>query len=478
MSEKVGKMDKIKERLSWGKINCSIILECYIGMVLFLYPLIVRRGPVLGLFDLKNFIYYGFTICLFLGWFCLSGWPDKPGKVLKDSLDIGLIVCVVLLVLIAVLKIFRGDMTYEKEAFYWCLLASFFMLKHWGRVRRKYLALVLAASIPLCTGGIYYLLTGKESFLKESFMFRQPEEAASFFLLTVGIAVVLYYNEESKGKSLLYLLTAMAGYLVLALQKYMVSISIVYLVLLVIPMIFPVSVWRVAKNLFLCFSFVFLVGLVLIFQYVKGLYPEKQCGWILIVGVAVWALLFIAAGYICQRRGERLQNKLSERISARRIRMRYGQAAVVFFSVLVFCVLGWNRLETAPGAGTKILRVFAAYIVNTVEEIPSTYQVFLEDYGLIGCVAGFCIAAVVLKHAVASWKSAEEDKKVFLIVTFIFGVQTFFYSLQPVSTPIYVVFLALALSKEKKTGSQADLSILPSDERKAGISLCVGESEK
>ena len=84
----------------------------------------------------------------------------------------------------------------------------------------------------------------------------------------------------------------------------------------------------------------------------------------------------------------------------------------------------------------------------------------------------------MLKHAVASWKSAEEDKKVFLIVTFIFGVQTFFYSLQPVSTPIYVVFLALALSKEKKTVIQADLSILPSDERKAGISLCVGESEK
>ena len=431
-----------------------LVPEYYIAIVLFLYPLFFSEDRILLVFNQKTFIFCVLTICAALCCIGLYGRKTFPVKICLSWADILLAVAVIVLVIWAFVKIFHSDMSYEQEAFLWCLIASFFLLKVFGRREGSYLNLFLFSAIFICIDSIVYILSGTDFFLGVSAMFEPPQDASSYFLLASCTASVLYCNEKRKRWGKFYLLASLIGYIALLLHKDIVSACLLGLFLLCIPIAFSPAISLVRQNLFLCFAFLFIMSSTPLLQYIiDGISQNEQYD----LSYSVYIDLFLASAgvCICQYWEKVPKDRDPDRVLMKRFQKWYRRAAAFVLFILTAVVLTGNRMEGITDRfGIKTLKVFAASMQSSISSAESFYQQLLENYGVVGCFLWGFLSVLFLEKIIKAWRNADIVRKQYLSLSVLFLVQTLFYRLQPVNTPAFVVLLALALS-EKKT----DISI-------------------
>lgn len=126
--------------------------------------------------------------------------------------------------------------------------------------------------------------------------------------------------------------------------------------------------------------------------------------------------------------------------------------------IFMVCLLIGNRISELPERfGIKTLKTFNMSLLQSIQTNKSLFQILLEDYGVIGGFLWSCLVIMFMKRIINQWKKVDLLVKVYLMVTVLFLVQTFFYKLQPISSPLYIIVLALGLwGEQKKDKVQGD----------------------
>ena len=404
------------------------------------------ENKFLLIFSQKSFLYCFLTVssAFFYVWMCVQ----KKQKIHLCRFDIMLITSFFLLMICINVKILQDDVTYGQEVFLWCLIISYFMLKVCGRREGKYLNLILISSIPLCLESVKYILSGTDFILDISVLSGHTEDVMSFFLLVSCTASVLYCNEKNNKWKKFYLSMALLNYFVLLLQNDIVAICLMLLFLLSIPVVFPATVSLVRRNLFLCFMFLLILSNSLLLQYVKGISLRAN----LDLRYSIYIELLLACtGVLVFQYWEKVPKDIdSNYILMKKFPKWYRRTASVVCSILLICILIGNRMDGFPEQfGLKTWRVFASLWQNSVNISESVYQQLLGNYGVIGFFLFLFLSVLMLERITKQWQRANILRKIYFSLSVLFFVQTFFYQIQPISTPAFLVLLALSLSEKE-----------------------------
>lgn len=435
-----------KKFLSISKESGSeLILKYYIIVVLLLYPIFMSRDKFFLIFSQKKFLYCVLTLGSALLCIWLRRQEKQKEKIHLYRFDILLIISSFLLIIRAIIKIFQNDMTFEQEAFLWCLIVSYFLLKVIGRREEGYLNMLLLATIPVGLESISYMVSGKGVFLDISSLYENKEGVVSFFLLASYTASLLYCNEKRDKWRKAYLIMAAFNYFVLFLQSDMTSIWLAGFFLLGIPIAFSSTVSLVRRNFILCFAFLFLLSNMSLLQYVlKKPFDLKY-------SVCIDLFIIFVGILICKYWDKIPKDVNPDRILLKKVHRWYRQTASVFIFLFAVYILLGSRMEGLPERfGIKIWKAFGVFLRNSIHASQSVYQKFLEDYGVIGFFLWVFLTSLIIEKILKKWAQADTLRKIYFSLSVLFLAQSFFYQIQPISTPAFVILLVLALSEKRK----------------------------
>ena len=253
------------------------------------------------------------------------------------------------------------------------------------------------------------------------------------------------------------MIVSLLGYIALLLHKDTISVCLLGLFLLCIPIVFSPTVSLIRRNLLLCFAFLFIMSSIPLLQYASNISLKEQYD----LRYSVYIDLFLASAgvFICQYWEKVPNDRDPDQILMRKFQKWYRRAAAFVLFILTAVVLTGNRMEGITDRfGIKTLKVFAASLQSSIGSAESFYQQLWENYGVVGSFLWSFLCVLFLEKIIKAWRSADVVRKQYLSLSILFLVQTLFYRLQPVSTPAYVVFLALALSEKKENISIEETS--------------------
>lgn len=428
--------------------HSKTILEYYILILLVFYPLFLFDDKILSIFNGRILLYYLLTLlsAVFFLYFYKKSPEDSPVKL--SILDIAFIFSGLCLMIRAVVRIFQNDMGYEKDAFLWCLIGCYFLLYTVSGKYKHYLTLLLLPAVFLFTALLVYYLKGKELIIGIEALVRQTEGTSSWLILTAAVSSLLYCLENGRYRQIFYLLMSGLEFLLLFLNHDTTAICITGIILLIIPLAFIPTAPLVKKNLLLCFLFLVIAGNYPLLLYTKESGANGQYN--LRYGIYIDLLLSIIGVFICKYWDKVPKNRDPEGIIMKKMQRWYGQAAAAVGIMLTAVVIMGSRTADLPDKfGISVLKSFSSSFLKSMHENMSFFQFLLEEYGLIGCMIWICLIILIIRQLLKQWKNAESILKVLIILSFLFIAQTFFYNLQTISTPIYVIILTFALRAGK-----------------------------
>ncbi len=458
----------INKRISWHEIKkklfsyrdktkVELIMEYYITIILLLYPLFLPRVQQWSSHNPKVFIYFSLTLISLIYCIFETGKSNGEPKFFFHKNEFIILFLIILLTILALINIFRKDIRYEVIIFDGCLLISYCLIKNFGKININSLNLLLISAVPLLLESTQYILTGTDFFLGVSNIFEHPEDIITYFLLVPCVASLLYCNEKRRKWRFFYFTLASWGSLLLVSQKNIPSIIMLGMFFVFIPIWELPTVTLVKRNIFLLTSFLFGISCITLLQYFT--FTDLMPHYDLKNGSILALLTIIVLAFICQYWEKVPKDRDPDRVLMKRFQKWYRRAVAFVLFILTAVVLTGNRMEGITDRfGIKTLKVFAASLQSSISSAESFYQQLLENYGIVGCFLWSFLSVLFLEKIIKVWRNADVVRKQYLSLSVLFLVQTLFYRLQPVSTPAFVVLLALALSEKKENISIEETS--------------------
>lgn len=440
------KMKQINERLNLIMMKNRknpVILEYYVHLMLVFFPLYLSQNVILFNFTNKTFLY---CVLTFLSAF-LYILTEKRASVRRtfrrEEIVLGL--AMILLAIYAAVKFFCNQMTYEKEVFLLYLITAYFLMKGIKQISRHYLNLILYSAVPLLIGALVFLLTGKDSVLGITDFLEQSEAIGSYLFMVICIGTLLCCVEKKRKMAFFYGILSICGYFVLLLLGDAMGVCLTVIWLIIMPVLFPPTVILIKKNLILCFAFAIILSNMPLLQLGENIQMNVQYN--LQYSVYINLIISVAGIFICRYWDKIPKEREPEQILMIKFQLWYKQVAVFLLSVLLLCTLMGNRMMEVSGhIGVEILKSFSSALEKAIMQNESFYQQLLEDYGLVGCFSGIVLCVLFGSQIKRKWKKAGGTRRIFLAIGVAFWAQTFFYQLQPFSTPAFVIILSMALA--------------------------------
>ena len=117
---------------------------------------------------------------------------------------------------------------------------------------------------------------------------------------------------------------------------------------------------------------------------------------------------------------------------------------IITIFAISFCGIALTYFEINIGSSV-LLNAFLQKLQNSINSNTSFIQTLHVNYGMIGVLFWLTVLIFLVKNIIKEWGNAEIIQRVMLMLSVLFIIQTFFYQLQPFSTPTYIIILALAV---------------------------------
>ena len=421
------------------------VVDCYLRIMLFLYPLFVSGEYLFYVFTSKAFLYLLLTLLsVLLYLFSLSRKFVRYRSRFRQE-DLLLLFIALLLVGKIIVRIVQRDPYYENDIFLVCLIGTYFLT---GSLLVQgcgyYLKLILFASLFWDIELLGYYLLGVEGFLGGKAMLQQPEAFASWLLLTICISTVLYCIERQKQWEWFFLGISATEFFVIFFYNDMTVICLTGMILLVIPLVFEPTVTLIRKNLILCFCFLFILSNIpLISAMVDGGFDRwndlRYC-------IYLDILLSIAGIFVSTYWKKVPKDRDPELVLMKKFRYWYMWILTAAVIILFFCLLSGDRMNGLPERLGKVtLEAFSILLLRSIDSNTSFFQMLLENYGIIGYGLWSILLLSFMRMIYIKWRKANMIIKVYLFISSLFLLQSFFYKFQPISTPLYIIIMTLAL---------------------------------
>ena len=434
-----------------------IVLDYYIRIMLFLFPLFLASKQILGNLTEKTLLYVLMTCVTAVIFILLVSRGRVLCRVQIVKSELILLMAAILLVLWTAGTVLRGSMEFESAVFLCCLIGTYFLLRFAPGRSAYYLRLLMAAGLVLDAEILAYYFSFTEN-TDIRLLLAQPEGTASWLLLAACVASGMYCVEEGERASIFCLAAAAISYLVLFFYQDPVAICITAFFLLMLPLILPATAYLVKRVLLLSFVFLILLSNVPLVQYV-GIYRGEMR---MTLEYSVYLDLFLGiAGIWVLRYWERVP---SERDPKKVVMRRFRRCFVYALSVLGMLTAGCLFYGDGGSSFSPVLSGVGAGIRQSLEANQNMIEGVLNDYGIPGGIVWGLVFAMLGMLIAKGWKKAACGlDKVYLMLSALFLFQSFFYGFQPISSPIFVILLVLALPGEDEgkggTSEAADKAI-------------------
>lgn len=422
----------------------SIIVDYYIRIILFLFPLFLEQDRVFIIFTIKTLLYFMLTLTSIVFYIIFLLQKRIVNRKCFRRMDFFLIITVFLLLMCVIVNRQRNVSVFVDSIYLLLFILTYFLLRVVKNGYAYYLRLPIYSAVFIYIGLLMHYFTGIKTFIGSEMTLLQPEAVTTYLLLICCIDTCLYCTERKRAWKNFYIIMACVGYLLLFLQGDMISICLMGLILLLIPLVYLPTAELLRKNLILCFLFFFIYSNIPLLQYANLITSEKQIN----IQYSLYINLFLSiiGILICRYWGKVPQNIHQDTIIMKKFHKWYKYALIAVGIFLSSCLLIGSRISDLPDKlGMKMLKEFVVSLMNSINNNKSFFQLLLEDYGVIACAVWIYLAVLIIKYLAKRWNNKDTEVKTLLIISILFLEENFFYYLQPISTPMYIIYLVLAL---------------------------------
>lgn len=143
-------------------------------------------------------------------------------------------------------------------------------------------------------------------------------------------------------------------------------------------------------------------------------------------GIIILLFLSIAGLFICNYWTKIPKDINPEIIIMKKFRRWYGQVLMVTGIVLTVCILTSSPISDLPEKfGIRILKIFSASLILSIQANKSFFQFLLEEYGLMGGIFWIHLTIIIINRLRKQWKKEDSTVKILIVISVIFLVQTF-----------------------------------------------------
>lgn len=403
----------------------KFFIDFYLQIMLLIYPLYWGS-------EKKN-IYIILTFISFGAYFILRKEKGDK-KITYGELIFGL----------AIISLLIYSMVYkniEENFFYVSLFLNFYFLKI-KNIDINYYVKLMSFSNGLVLLNIiihYYanvvVIPGIENLVSDS------NAILPWLLMVFTISNVLFC--VGKRKIFAFFLLSLSSFVSILIYGDIISIFLALLSLLVIPQIYAPTVKIIKRNLIIFYSVIFLISNIslIVPEKIASPYDVLLCifidGLLMIVGIFIlvyWRK--IPVGYD------------DESILMIKFQRWYRYFLMTILIVLSNFIIGsissFHLMD-----GNVWIKMIVQSIGNSLKYNDNTFYLILEQYGIIGISYWISLLIILARKLYKLYNYRNyigESEKMCLIISGLFLVQTLFYKIHFISSPIYIIFSALAFS--------------------------------
>lgn len=431
------------------------IAELYCILLLSGYPMFLMQGEI-GTFQIKTILYYFLTIGT-MG-ICLVLAKEKKIKLHSPKTfgEYGILAFGIWNGLIIILKLLKGDAVYEKNLLYITFIISLFLVAGCFTFYEYYFNLLLFSGAAVFVGLLLYYLGNIDFVTPIEILITNQQWEASFILLILALGILKYCSGKHKGYSVFLLTLISCGYLLLFLNGHTVGIVLIAAIMLIIPLIFRPTAELVKRLIILFFLYFFILSnLGLIVKYTNIF--KKIIAFDSRNSICL-ELLLMAAGIIFFAYWEKVtQNKEINELDLPYVQKIFKYLLVslgIFMGVVIFG--GDKFISMRQHAKLPIINSLIYSIRTFYQTENGSFFDILQEFGVVTFLIIIMIWLRTVK-LIAYKKESDDNKKILTIMSILFLIQLLFFSVNLISTPIYIVLLAFGVY-ERKEGTNDNLT--------------------
>ena len=421
-----------------------IAIDCYVRVLLFLYPLYLTEAKFLCFFSDK----IALLIIIFLTVMIIFLFPvlhQATGYEKKMyRMEPGLIILLLLLMVNILIKIIHGNLELENEAFFICLVGTILILRNFRINYLYYMRLFLFMSILLYADLLWYFFSEMNTLLGTEMLLRHSGAVQPVLFLSVGLSTLLYCNLNDKRWNIFYLSITGIGSLLFFLYFDMASICLMGIFLLIIPVFFTPTVELIKKNLTICFIFLFAGSVVPLLQFCKLVRVKQELN--LLYSIYIDFFLTIAGVMISKYWTKIPKDVPTDKIVMKKFRKWYIQAIIILISIIAGVLFMGDKLNSLPNeSGIQVIKDFGSTFAHGIQSNKSFFQFVLEEYGVLGEIVWIWMSFSLGKRLLKQWKKGYILVQILCAVSWLFLIQLFIYPLGAEIGPVYIIFISFAL---------------------------------
>lgn len=382
------------------------VLLVYIYAILGLYPLFLY-GTAINNILVKIIIFSIWTIItavIFLGCMIKQKKNICSLNCITDYLFIAYFIYAVNLLI----KGSKSTENVNEGILIMTVAVSYWLASNCIQYKRRYLEILFFPMVIVFIGVWgYFLLVGYTvkplQLLMENF-----DSLTSYIILAVTISSIFYCTMERRKNSILYLMMCGSGFFFIFSIKDGVGMFMILLIIVLIPILYKSSNLLIKRTVILITLYFVELGIMGLLVYYGG-YMQGSIAYNIESSVLL-NLALAAAGISFYAYWEKHPNE-------NELKKIFKIAFVVIFSIAF------------------IFRQY--YLKDNV----ALYNIYIE-YGMISFLCMLGMGVIILRNL---YVRCLESNKDLLLLSGVFIVQSMFYMQQSITTPIYVILLAVAL---------------------------------
>ena len=445
-------MDQEFRKEILGKINpepekgSGYLVDYMVRVLIFLFPLYIHENTVVLGLSMKD-ILFGIVILIMTLWCgAMLMFERKLRKTRLDKKFLA-IIGAFFLVLICLAVQVKG---LSKEVPHTYLYIGLFLLPFCAgfvQPRGKYYLKVMLASYSLVYLSIYrYIFTGSSTILGVEAIIKKSNVFIPAVMLSCAASAFLYITEDDSRKEKAYLTLNGLGLIILFLYGDMTAFMIMLLFIMGLQFLRLPKVRFIKKDLILVFLFAFCASNAPLLTFFKapGVSKEFDLEYSIYIDIVI-----AVAGLLITRYWERIpKDHDEEHTLMTRFSWWYKRSILIMLVLLaVTFVFGSRGDRLSKSFGGKALAGFSTGLWDAINSSKGELWHVMVVYGLIGVVVLLVVFMVLLGRLYVNYRDLEttEVEKGYILIALLFIIQGFFYPFADASTPLYLIFVGLAL---------------------------------
>lgn len=423
--------DSIKKlKVNMKKLNLQSttiedkLTEFYILFLFGLFPLFLIKETIFQC-AVRSFVFYIITVFLGICYFVLTMKNKKILRKPKGMADVLLFGLAFYSLDILLFSFIQGKKDYEYVLVFLGLICLFYLISC-GISLYLYLLDVFLVSASIICGMLFVRYFVNAGFVKPiELLLTNGEQITSFLVLTSTTAVLKYCFTENKGAKWWYGFLGGMSFLLLFVNYNIAGIFIVGLLFLLIPVLFIPTAELIKRDMQMFFLYFFLLSnMSLLTNYTNVINKVLQFPFINSVYIDLF-LAVVGVAFFCY------WEKVPENMDLSRLTLYKLQG--VYRRILSAVILGMLILPS-------VLPNFSVWEFTS----NGAFYEILEHYGVVGLFI-VLVWIVTVAQEIREKRIETGENSILTIFAVMFFLQSLFLEVQTITTPIYVVFLAMTL---------------------------------